>query len=187
MYSYIQQAFFDGKKQPAIKKFFGITTKKKESEIPSTSSDSKKVCNKKEKDIFENDDDIIPPSPSNESVYRKENFKFKTKVLNEDFSKKIPKTDIAELIDIIDGNMNKTKVTQREESFLMEIDKLRKKSISSDTETSRLCKVGENEKMDVSECINCETATVLSSPTTESKSAKRKITDYFQIKSSKSS
>lgn len=189
LYSYIQQAFFDGKKQPTIKKFFGITTRKKESEIPSTSSDSKKVCNKKKEQMNVNtmdyidEDDVIPSTPPNELVYKKENFKLKTKVSNEDFSKKMPKTDIAELIDIIDGNMNKPKVTHREESFLMEIDRLRKKSMSIDTETSRLYKVGENE----SESVNSETEMVLSSPTAESKSSKRKITDYFQIKSSKSS
>ncbi|XP_018570201.1 poly(ADP-ribose) glycohydrolase [Anoplophora glabripennis] len=192
LYAYIQQAFFDGKKQPTIKKFFGITNKKKESEIPSTSN-GKRVYNTKKKDLekpdamdYVDDDDIIPPTPPNELLYKRENVKFKIKASNEDVSRKLPKTDIAELIDIIDGNMNKPKVTNREESFLMEVDKLRRNSLNSDTEASRLSKVGENEKVDVNESVNSESP-VLSSPTAESKSTKRKITDYFQIKSSKSS
>ncbi|KAJ8922080.1 hypothetical protein NQ315_008721 [Exocentrus adspersus] len=193
LYAYIQQAFFDGKKQPTIKKFFGITgAKKKEHESPSTSSDNKtkkvtadkrteqEICELMDLDI----DDIIPASPPSESC-KKETAKFKNKEerskSKEDISKKMPKSDIAELIDIIDGNVTKSKEKHsKEESFLSELDKLRKNN-----KDTNLVRVDEVEKMDVSESVDSEI--VLNNSGVENKTTKRKITDYFQMKPSKSS
>ncbi|KAG5896259.1 hypothetical protein JTB14_033556 [Gonioctena quinquepunctata] len=140
LFSYIQQAYFDSKKQPSIKKFF--FPKKKftlkptvpinKSEGPSTSSSECKNNNSgnysemKMEEDYDSYEDIIPATPPS--------FKFKKKIKKnyqlseEEILKKLPKTNIGDLIDQIDGGTNNNK--DRKETLLSKIDKLSKKNLN---------------------------------------------------------
>ncbi|KAJ8970540.1 hypothetical protein NQ314_001180 [Rhamnusium bicolor] len=170
--------------------------------MPSTSSQSKKInegdknlndeknkknCDEKENpemnisDIFDDDDDIIPPSPPEEMVYKKVTKAAKFKLSYEDISKKLPKTDVAELIDIIDGNANKPKERNGEETFLSELDKLRKKSKSHELAKNEPCRVEQNETMDIEEYVTYDSVSILNNTSEESKTSKRENNRLFSV------
>lgn len=138
--------------------------------------------------LFEpSEDDIIPGTPPEESIKFKKNVKIKSKFTKEEIAQKLPKTNIIELIDIIDGNSDKSSGNVSEETFLTQIDMLSKKVESDLSQQSSSSPSDESEKMEVDlpeKATNIETKTNYG--VSENKSTKRKISDYFQ-KSFKSS
>ncbi|ENN74730.1 hypothetical protein YQE_08697, partial [Dendroctonus ponderosae] len=125
LYSFIQQAYFDSKTQPAISSFFSkITPNNAASITPSTSFQHKlrTRSDRPEKERITNEsmdfvietpilsssssfEDIIPSSqPSSPS--RRKIVKSKTGTSAESIIKKLPKTDIGEIFDMLDGNGN---------------------------------------------------------------------------------
>ncbi|KAJ8961736.1 hypothetical protein NQ318_021336 [Aromia moschata] len=196
--------FFDNKKQPTIKKFFGVSPKLKENNTPSTSKETKKVDNSGTQindnrnggtsecksppatEVMDDvDEDIIAATPPEDLAYKGKNAKMKFKLPTEQTNDKMPKTDIAELIDILDRNANKSREQDKAGSFLAELDKL--KVIRNKESNESKSYIVEVEKPEVDSCTTNESVSLLNSPTSESKTSKRKITDYFQLKPSKSS
>ncbi|KAH1028603.1 hypothetical protein HUJ05_001943 [Dendroctonus ponderosae] len=125
LYSFIQQAYFDSKTQPAISSFFSkITPNNAASITPSTSFQHKlrtrsdipekeRITNESMDFVIETPilsssssfEDIIPSSqPSSPS--RRKIVKSKTGTSAESIIKKLPKTDIGEIFDMLDGNGN---------------------------------------------------------------------------------
>lgn len=204
LYSYIQQAYFDSKKQPKIKKFFNVSFKKRDNIGPSSSSSlsslssntsTKKTDNERKSketvdekckeealesvsDLFE--EDIIPGTPPEELIkFKKKTPKTKSKLTPEEIAQKMPKTNIIELIDILDGNANtKPLETVKEETFLTQIDKLSKKLNSELSQEGS--EEGENMEVDPVEEKKYSDTEMKNVSCNENKSTKRKISDYFQ-------
>lgn len=128
-------------------------------------------------------DDVIPASPSPPS--KKNNSSSKSRLTSKEIIMKLPKTDIVELIDIIDGNSIDRKDHSREDTFLSHLDKYSKKVKKDVTDNNLPCSSnnGEIDKMDVDlPNENQKDSSVEGSKVP----MKRKISDYFQIKNKSS-
>lgn len=205
MYSYIHQAYFDGKKQPKLKKFFSVNFKKRDSETASTSTeitrgesksskqttDTKVDKNKTKMEVESNffdtddDDDIIPATPPPVEVHKfKKNFLTnKSKLTNEEIIQKLPKTNIIELIESIDGTPGHK--INKEDTFLSEIENLSKKIKvgTSDEESPEIIETSQEFEIE-STTSKRQSSSVnenfSSSSVSETKASKKLISDYFQ-------
>lgn len=153
-------------------------------EAPSSSKESYKSETNMEinSDCF--DDDIIPPTPPPEINKSKKVFtKTKSKSIEKEIVHKLPKTDIIELIEAIDGTPP-AKVVE-EESFLTHIDNLSKKMKvdSPDEESPEIIETSQEIEI---ESLMSFSSKSRSSSINDAKGTKKLISDYFQ-KSFKSS
>lgn len=184
LYSYIQQAFFDSKKQPTVKNFFKKPVEARKKNIDTSineagpSNSFKKISADSDSELneivistpedFENED-VIPGTPPEKYISRNKKIK-NSKLSLEKISEKLPKTDIGALIDEMDGNISKKAVVAVEDSLLEKIEKLSKQSKNSDVSVEQISKmeidVGEDSDMCVEYLVEPK--------------AKRKISDYFQ-------
>lgn len=156
LYSFIQQAYFDSKKQPLIRNFFGIkpNTQKQNEAIASTSK-------KQPEEIIKND---IIEEPKLKLEFKRETPLKKRFSSPQQLVDKLPKNH-DEILSLFDGNANKCVQKQEEnQSFLERLDKFRKNSDGTIKQVNE-----HDEIMDVD--------IIPASP--EAKNVKRKITDYF--------
>lgn len=210
LYAYIQQAFFDAKKQPKLKNFFSISFKKRDEEKPSTStgwktnskasdepSTSKEKTNatesKREKNEIKMDtnsdsfdEDIIPATPPPDMNKFKKTFsKSKFKLTDEEIVQKLPKTNIIELIEGIDAAPPK-KSDEEGESFLTHIEKLSKKIKvdTSDEESPEIIETSQEIEFESMSVTKSTSRTVIGSGSiasaNDTKATKKLISDYFQ-------
>ncbi|EEZ98465.1 Poly(ADP-ribose) glycohydrolase-like Protein [Tribolium castaneum] len=155
LYSFIQQCHFDSKTQPTIKQFFGLTQKRKpDLNLPSTSAEDAvktKKTSPNERKVKDEAKPSVAKYPELPVTIER---------------KKSPVTpdEIIEIIDIIDGNVAKSRdnAEQEEESLLSKIDKMKK----SETKKSDDCEI----PMEVD---------VEPKPVGFIEDKKRKISDYF--------
>ncbi|VEN59528.1 unnamed protein product [Callosobruchus maculatus] len=227
LYSFIQQAYFDSKKQPDLKKYFGDSNQEKEPSTstkdssgkaqPSSSTSNTNIhCSTtnfrdtkdffspyKEKapplstsnsdthksDVYTEDGDLneepqmdcdfekdviegTPPGPMTEFKFKKKT-KIKTKLTEEEIIQNLPKTDIVGLMDDLEGVSKPSNEKSEPDSLLTHIDKIPRKTKLLKVDDQKLASaVGADEGMDVD---FIETST--------SKAPKRKISDYFSVKS----
>lgn len=172
LYSFIQQSYFDSKKQPLIRNFFGLkTTAPKPLDvtlsIPSTSKTTHEEIPKPEikKEVFS--------APEEQTVQlNKLEFKrstpFKKRTTPQQIKEQLPKNHV-ELMNFIDGNANKCETKEEETlTFLEKIDRMRRNSDG----TIRLVneRNADEEEMDVD---------IIPASPEAVKQVKRKITDYF--------
>ncbi|CAH1176930.1 unnamed protein product [Phaedon cochleariae] len=145
LYLFIQQTYITQKKEPVIEKLVenknghcsssqNKTVFKKQECEPSTSFQGRRNGDeiREEKIDFtktndmEIDDDIIDATPPEEIKFKKKQTK-KAKMSEKEVLEKMPKTNIMELIDRIDGNTNNNhKEGHQEESFLSKLDSFKK-------------------------------------------------------------
>ncbi|XP_023015523.2 poly(ADP-ribose) glycohydrolase [Leptinotarsa decemlineata] len=143
LYPFIQQAYFDSKKQPSIKSFFfpkkevtvkNVLSSKKFQDKPSTSSSkvksSKSDSELKMEEGYDSYEDVIPATPP--SFKLKKKVKKDPQLTNEEILERLPKANVADLIDEIDGGIiNNGKERVNEETLLSSIDKLSRKNKNS--------------------------------------------------------
>lgn len=137
------------------------------------------------------DDDIIPATPPPEAnEFKKTLSKTKPKLTDEELLQKLPKTNIFEILDAIDG-VPPPKVS-KEQSFLSHMDNLSKKIKVSNAgdESPDIIETSQDERIEsVTESrslSNSVSDNISSTSVNETKGAKKLITSYFQ-KSFKSS
>nr|CAH7713186.1 unnamed protein product [Callosobruchus chinensis] len=232
LYSFIQQAYFDSKKQPNLKKYFGESDNEKEPSTStkgsssrvqpssSTSSTNNDCSNKSScdtRDFFSSHKEKLPPSSTSNSDTQesdldkkdidldgapqmdcdfekdfidgtppgsmtefkfKKKTKIKTKLTQEEIIQNLPKTDIVGLMDDLEGVSKPSNEKSEPDSLLTQIDKIPRKTkiLKVDDQKLLASGVGADEEMDVD---FMETSTSKE----ESKAPKRKISDYFSVKS----
>ncbi|XP_060525028.1 poly(ADP-ribose) glycohydrolase isoform X2 [Cylas formicarius] len=195
LYSFIQQSYFDVKKQPSIKSFL-IKSDKLKSNMPSSIEKSKwspkvnsgsfkarspKKCKREEEameivDESSSSEDIIPSSQPSQEKYKKI-IKAKPRISPSDVM-----TDITQLFDILDGNANRNLDKMDEAgSLLSELDKYKRNS--GKLETKLTAKVDGLEEVIViknEEPIEKVDNVTRENSLIELKNKKeKKITDYF--------
>lgn len=214
LYAYIQQAFFDAKKQPKLKNFFSLSFKKRDDEKPSTSagwktdsskvsvdtSSSKEKTNTSENKIEINhnetdagwdsfDEDIIPATPPPQvNKFKKTFIKTKSKLTDAEIVEKLPKTNIIDLIESIDGAPRAKNVENKEEaekSFLAHIDNMSKKikvDTPSDEENPEIIETSQEMAFESMSFVKNTSKSVIPSGGTENgtKATRKLISDYFQ-------
>ncbi|CAG9764003.1 unnamed protein product [Ceutorhynchus assimilis] len=204
LFSFIEQAYFDSKKQPTISHFFGKAATNPQ---PSTFKKDPKpiIVEKSPKEInmdiespttstlsnlFEvtdetpSSEEIIPSSqPSSPKAKKLLKTKKSTKS-HKDILNKLPKTDIMEIFDMLDGNANKSLSTSNSESpeigVLSTFDKFStKKNVESST-FDKFCTKTNNEALEEIVVIKEDREELMEVDVKDKGTdIKKKITDYF--------
>ncbi|CAH1968331.1 unnamed protein product [Acanthoscelides obtectus] len=225
LYSFIQQAYFDSKKQPDSKKsvgekieqpstsresssreiqppqpslttntsgssksgtdirdFFGPGKEKQPSSNTAKSEDGPKnvEASRVTEETCDFEEDIIegtPPTTVTDFKYKKKT-KIKAKFTEEEIVQKLPKTDIALLMDDLEGVSKPSNEKSQPDSLLTQIDKMPRKTkvlkVEDQTLVASAFTIDEEMDVDFAE---------MSTSKEENKTPKRKISDYFNIKS----
>ncbi|XP_057658319.1 poly(ADP-ribose) glycohydrolase-like [Diorhabda carinulata] len=171
LYPFIQQAYFDSKKQPSVKSFLkteeaGTSNSLKPKNFYLNNKKINKI-NDEQLDMMWNptntterlfDEEMIDESDKLEKCCKNET----RETLPNRIKEKMPKIDIGDLIDEMDGHTTNKNREFAEDSLLTQIDKLSK--------NSRICEPS---------VIECKETMEIVDVSLNNAKSKRKISDYF--------
>lgn len=189
LYPFIKQAHFDGKFQPTLKKFFGLTTPKDNASasVSNTYKNEKEPnANKQKKEVehletnlemeFSDSGDELLESIQLEETINNTNGVAKTKFSSEEFESTCHKNErnmpnnhdtIIEIIKIIDNTMDSTESAHYSGNTLI-------------SEFDACCKkIKTNEDVECDKVTRSETVTQVAKADGNASVGKTKITDYF--------
>ncbi|CAH1373550.1 unnamed protein product [Tenebrio molitor] len=185
LYSFVQQCHFDMKSQPTLKQFLCFSTQKRKTDaaVPSTSSGEDEIKTKKnspnskpsQNDEIQSGTDADVKSPRAKSVTHKK-YSSLPIVTEQKASKKphVSSAEIIQIIDLMDGKVQKPKEDCEELTLLSEVDKLKKSS----AQESSVCE-GKNGQEVTEIPMEVDDEEETPKPVGFIEDKKRKITDYF--------
>lgn len=193
LYSYIQQAFFDSRIGSKLATNLSEGKREKNFENASTSTASTKKHlklvgelrprenkNTKQEKEIDMEEDIIPATPPSPLIKFQKKIPNTSKLTEEEILQKMPKTNIIDLIESIDGT-SYSQVTE-EKSFLAHIDTLSKKIKLIESEGLKTGIVNPLQEKSESVTENLSNSNIVNTCSTvnDTKNTKKSIADYFQ-------